>query len=515
MDEGIRRALMLAIESGFQLEQEAFALLREFGEAKDPEEAVKQVIEMIRGMPEEPLFITRTMLEEAVKGPPEKKPAEPTPQTTTGVGRAAFRPYAREIPSDIEVLEDPTEKISSTGDVENFLRYIRDRYSRIERILRQRLDVRDAVSIRDALNAAPNSEVKTIGIVTEKRERRRAIFIQLEDYESSATVFVSPNAAKDLYDRAQSLLLDQLICVQGRKSRNDLIVASDIIYPDIPERKARRAYEPVYAALISDLHVGSRMFLDKQLDHFVSWLRGEVGNGNQLEVAGRVKYVVIAGDLVDGIGVYPNQEDELAITDVYEQYRAVAHFIEEIPEYIEVIIIPGNHDATRQALPQPAILKKYAEPIYEGREVIMLGDPARVRLHGVELLLYHGRSLDDVIGAVPEVMYRNLATTVSKAMEHLLKTRHLAPVYGQKTPIAPEPTDFMVIDEPPDIFHAGHVHVMGYKVYRGTLILNSGSWQSQTAYQRKMGLTPTAGVAPIVDLETFQVMPMDFTALSS
>ncbi|MFQ6076583.1 MAG: DNA-directed DNA polymerase II small subunit [Candidatus Bathyarchaeia archaeon] len=513
MEDGVRRALMLTIESGYQLEQEAFALLQEYVEA-DPEDIVKRVIDRIKEMPEKPLFITRTMLEEAVKGVPIKKSAEPITPTTIGVGKAAFRPYARGVTSDIEVLEDPTEEISSTGKVEDFFRYFRDRFSRIERILRQRLDVRDAVPLRDALEATRNSEVKTVGIVTEKRERRRAIFIQLEDRESSATVFV-PNAAKSLYDKAQRLLLDQLICVQVRKGRNDLLIATEIIYPDIPERKARRAYEPVYAALISDLHVGSSMFLDGQLSRFVSWLRGEVGNRNQLRVAGRVKYVVVAGDLVDGIGVYPGQEDELAITDIYDQYRTVAQFIEQIPDYIEVIIIPGNHDATRQALPQPAILKKYAEPIYEGREVVMLGDPARVRLHGVELLLYHGRSLDDVIGAVPEVMYRNLATTVSKAMEHLLKTRHLAPVYGQKTPIAPEPRDFLVIDEPPDIFHAGHVHVMGYEVYRGTLILNSGSWQSQTSYQRKMGLSPTAGVAPIVDLETFQVMPMDFTTLSS
>jgi DNA polymerase II small subunit len=143
----------------------------------------------------------------------------------------------------------------------------------------------------------------------------------------------------------------------------------------------------------------------------------------------------------------------------------------------------------------------------------MLSNPARVVLHGVELLLYHGRSLDDVISSVPGVSYRDLGTTAHRAMELLLKSRHLAPTYGQRTPLAPEPEDFLVIENPPDIFQCGHVHVVDYELYRGTLILNSGAWQNQTEYQRKMGLVPQPGVAPIVDLQTLQVFPMDFTAL--
>ena len=58
------------------------------------------------------------------------------------------------------------------------------------------------------------------------------------------------------------------------------------------------------------------------------------------------------------VRVYPNQEQELAILDIFEQYHHVTQFIEEIPDYIKVIAIPGNHDATRQALPQPSIPKK-------------------------------------------------------------------------------------------------------------------------------------------------------------
>ena len=73
------------------------------------------------------------------------------------------------------------------------------------------------------------------------------------------------------------------------------------------------------------------------------------------ELAASIRYVVVAGDLVDGIGIYPDQEMELDILNVYEQYRKAADYIREIPEHIRVIISPGNHDAVRQAEPQPAL----------------------------------------------------------------------------------------------------------------------------------------------------------------
>ena len=510
INQRLKDALSLTISVGYQLDGAAFTFLKTLAQTMEIKEILEGTIERTTRLVERPLFITREMLEETMKAPPIEK-VEAPPIIVEGVARA-FRPPAKEVEAEIEVVDDPTDKISSTGNMEDFLKYFRDRFTRIEQILKQRLDVRDVVSISAALDAPLNSNVKTIGIVTEIRERKRMIFIQIEDYEATATVLVPPTADRTVLEKAQRIFLDQVVCVQGKLGKNGLIVATDFINPDIPERKPKTAKSSIYAALMSDLHVGSKKFLEDSFNRFLQWLKGQEGNHRQREVAGRVKYVIICGDIVDGIGVYPNQERELAIDDVYEQYRVAAKIIQKIPEYIEVIIIPGNHDATRQALPQPAILKKYAEPVYEARKVMMLGNPARIRLHGVDFLLYHGRSLDDVIGVIPEVTYKNLDKSIPIAMRYLLKVRHLAPIYGRKTPIAPEPNDFLVIDSPPDIFHSGHIHVMGYEMYRGTLVINSGAWQGQTEFQRKMGLEPTPGIVPIVDLKTFQVMPINFMA---
>jgi DNA polymerase II small subunit len=97
-------------------------------------------------------------------------------------------------------------------------------------------------------------------------------------------------------------------------------------------------------------------------------------------------------------------------------------------------------------------------------------------------------------------------------MQSLLKARHLSPIYGAQTPLAPELEDFMVIEEIPDIFHAGHVHVVGFDLYKGVLIVNSGSWQSQTPFQAGVGVTPTSGLAVLVNLKTFKVYTKDFTS---
>ena len=46
---------------------------------------------------------------------------------------------------------------------------------------------------------------------------------------------------------------------------------------------------------------------------------------------------MIAGDLVDGIGVYPRQERDLAITDVVEQYVELGRRLAELPERLTIV----------------------------------------------------------------------------------------------------------------------------------------------------------------------------------
>jgi DNA polymerase II small subunit len=95
-------------------------------------------------------------------------------------------------------------------------------------------------------------------------------------------------------------------------------------------------------------------------------------------------------------------------------------------------------------------------------------------------------------------------------MYQLLKKRHVAPQFGGQTRLAPEEEDHLVIEESPDIFHAGHVHKLGYGKYHNVLTINSGCWQAQTAFQESVNIDPDHAFAPIVRLDTLDLTVRDF-----
>lgn len=512
MAEKLQKAVELTISAGFQLDRDAFEFLNLAASTVDPVEIVSRTLEKIGKMKDKPLFIERHLLEETVETHHRNQEtftmSEIKQQQEFLIleGKKIFRPYAKEIEAEINIIEDPGSKSCTDGTIEDYLEYFRDRFRKMEKLLRQRIDVRDAVSILDVLKAAPSTKHKIICMVTEKREAKQRILLTVEDLQVSATVLIPQNAPHELLTKASKILPDQVICITVLKTRGNLLIAEDIIFPDVAKKTQNRAAIPVYAALTSDMHVGSTMFQKEAFNRFILWLNGKYGNEKMREIAGHVKYVLIAGDIIDGIGVYPNQIKELSIRDVYAQYRLAAKLIEQIPDYIEVIIIPGNHDTPRKALPQPPLSGEYLERLQESRKVYSLGNPSLFSLHKVEVLMYHGRSLDDVISTVPGMEYDH----PEKAMSLLLQYRHLAPVYGAKTPISPERRDFLVLERLPDIFHSGHIHTLGHTNYRGILIINSGCWQAQTDYMRRLGITPMPNLVPIVNLQTFDVEVLSF-----
>jgi DNA polymerase II small subunit len=516
----LQKAVELTIAAGYQLNKEAFEFLSILATAEDPGEIMNKAIHKIEDLEHKPLFIDRDFLEELVKEPNETREIlAPPPQKTDPTlpetpmpmpsveGKSLFRPFAKDVETDLNVVEDPGTKLSSDGTMEDYLGYFRDRFTRMEKLLRQRLDVKAAASILDALKAAPNAKLKIIGMITEKRESKQRTIITVEDLHANVTILVPQNASEEVKRKTRSLLLDQVVCFSVSKTRSSLLIAEDVILPEIGQTPQHKASVPVHAALTSDMHVGSKKFQREAFDRFVLWLNGKYGNAKMQELAGRVKYVLIAGDIVDGVGVYPRQLKELSVKDVHKQYRLASRYLEQIPDYIEVIIIPGNHDAPRKALPQPAISNAFLGTLQESRKVHSLGDPSFLCLHGVEILLYHGRSLDDINSTVPGMEYNH----PEKAMKLLLQCRHLAPIYGGKTPLSPENRDFLVIERVPDIFHAGHVHSLGYTNYRGVLTVNSGCWQEQTEYMQRLGYMPTPGKVPIVNLQTLETTVVPFT----
>jgi len=504
MSEKCIAAVKSIVGAGYQLDKDCLELLRLIEDKIDLQELAGHIVVEASKNKVWPPVISRRFIEEVAS---TMRPGTAFELDTVKPGVITVAvPYAKEVASQTEIVEEAGANIKSKASMEDFVRYFRARFSELREILEERMDARGAGTIGQALEASLNEKVRFVAMIMDKRARRDNLFLSVDDEENNAVVLVQ-RANSEAFDVAQGAPLDQVVYIEAVRGRGDLLVCERLQLPDIPDHQPHRAKEPVCAALLSDIHIGSKTFLNESFTKLILWLNGKVGTPNQRSLAGKVKYVVIAGDLVDGVGIYPDQDRELEVPDVYAQYKIAAQFIEQIPDYMEVIFIPGNHDATRQALPQPPVAKEFAEPVYQARKIYALDNPSWVRLHGVGFLVYHGRSLDDVVATVPGMSFQ----TSHKAMEHLLRCRHLAPEYGKRTPIAPEREDRLVIRGVPDVFHCGHVHVLKHKEYRGTTLVNSGAWQSQTEYQRKMGLIPTPGILPTVSLDTLEVGLVDFT----
>jgi len=508
----LQKAVKTSMAAGYQLDSEAFTYLASITPTQDPLEIVEKALLQIAKLEEKPLFIEKEFLQKLREQLPpqtEENRGQPVREETssfTPEGATPYQPYAKDVESQIKIIEDPTSKLSSNGTIEDYIQYFQDRFKRLERLLRQRIDVKAATPIPEALKSQPKTKLKIVCMIAEKREAKQHTILTVEDLQATATVLVTKNAPEELRKKAQCLLLDQVVCISVVKTRSRLFLAEDIILPEIGQKPQHRATEPVYAVLTSDLHVGSNKFNREAFQRFILWLNGKFGNEEGRKIASHVKYVLAAGDIVDGVGVYPNQVKELIIRDVYKQYRFASKLLEQIPEHIEVVITPGNHDAPRKAAPQPAIADNFLKTLSERRRIFSLGDPSLISLHGVEILMYHGRSLEDIIANAPGLDHEH----PEKAMKLLLQSRHLAPLYGGKTLLSPENRDFLTIERPPDIFHSGHIHVLGYCTYKGVLIVNSGGWQEQTDYMKRQGLVPTPGKVPVVNLQTMELTVLSF-----
>ncbi len=418
-----------------------------------------------------------------------------------------WKPFSKEYDSEIEIFNDITGKSTCEGTTEDFVKLFRNRFSVLKKILKtQRREIANVIPI-DRIKKSM-SEVQIIGIVKSIRTTINGHrLIELEDDTDSITVIALKNNL-EVNNLASEVIVDEIIGVIGKFSKKgDLIIVQNIIFPDIKiHNRKNKSDIPLCVAFLSDIHIGSKKFMTNEWNSFLKWINGDLGNSRQREVASKIKYLVLPGDLVDGIGIYPNQENELSISDIYKQYEALAQQLDNIPNHITLILQPGNHDAVRPAEPQPTF-EKEIQDLFTGREFKFVGNPCYFSLHGVEILSYHGQSLLDFSTNIQFLNY-NQPTEVMKVM---LRKRHLAPVYGGYTPLAPEHNDYLIIDKIPDIFVTGHVHISNIDNYRGVTLINASSWQAQTSYQKMLNFIPISAKLPIINIKTGNATTMDFS----
>jgi len=491
-------ALIYAINKGYQVHPDAFAFLKSLD--CDVEKIIKTIVDAKNKFKKKsPILIDdiKSVISRDLNRTDE-------PVITNTITESNGESY--------KIIFDPTYKINSE-DKRDFFKLFDSRYKKTLKILSIRSEsrqIRKIKYIKDLRNksrfsslANENERGKFVdsvfvaGLIMLKRNRKNDVELVIDDTTGSIPVVCK---TRELINEASTLVLDQMLMLEispSKRNSNDFVI-KDIIFPDIPEHVSSKSGTESYVALISDLHVGSKYFMEKEFNDLLGWLSSDD------DFVRKIKFICIAGDIVDGIGVYPNQDRELIDININSQMSYAAALLQKIPKRMHVFLIPGNHDPGRRALPQSALTNLRDFQQLENFSII--GNPSLVELNKVKLLMFHGQSLDDVIATVPGLSYSKPV----EAMKILLRSRHLSPIYGNRTPIAPESEDMLVIDDVPDVFHAGHVHTTQVGRYKGTLIVNSGAWQKQTKFQQTMGITPSPGICILVNLATLQSFKKDF-----
>ena len=396
----------------------------------------------------------------------------------------------------------PVLQSTNIGSIGSIAELFHNRFEKIAEMLSMQAGFKATGTIKDLVDERKRSGFKnkvyrTVGIVeSSRRTKSGGKMVTLEDNSGVMDVFIRKEDPS-----VDSLMNDDVIGIVGRFDKNNpkMFWVDEVQYVDVllnHQNKGGIDFDPISIAFISDVHMGSKYFLEETWDKMMYWLNTDA-------LAKNIKYLVLSGDTVDGAGVYPGQDKNLSISNVYEQYQYCANKLDELPNHITPIILPGNHDAVRPAEPQPvlehAIQQKFNSAIH-------VGNPCRVNLNGIDMLSYHGKGMDDIIPRIEEVSYENSVV----GMKHMLKKRHLAPIWGERNALSPEEYDQMVIRTPPDIFVTGHTHSHATEWYNGVPLVVSSTMQGQTDFMQMLGYSSMKGYLTLYNIQNREFKVISF-----
>jgi len=519
MDKDILR---FCLEKGFLLDGDVLKVLSEVGDL----ESAKLVIENIKNVTQKKI-ITREIFEKNAEKVntflltlPEKSrktfeklkiklglKIEISKEIISDVQEEDSEQFLKESPI-IKILSMPTyagKKI----ELKDFVAHFRNRFNEMRNFLQESPQLDNLISIGKIYGNRQG--ISLIGMVVSKRvTKNKNLLFEIEDLTGRIKVVVSQNK-KEIFEKAEEVALDSVLGFKGSGSR-EIIFVNDIIFPDatIPKRKKSNVEE--YALFIGDLHFGSKRFLENSFLKFIDYLNGKVPDTPEVE---KIKYLFIVGDVVTGVGNYPNQERDLKIVDLEEQFIALANLLDRIRKDIRIIISPGNHDGVRLMEPQPPLDEKYAWPLYDLENVTLTTNPSQVNVGsnenfiGFDVLIYHGFSFPYYANNIPRLIEKKAMNSPDLIMKYLLRNRHLAPTHTSNQ-FFPSEKDNLVIKNIPDIFVSGHTHKSAVSYHNNILVISISCWEAMTPYQEKFGNDPDHCKVPMLNLKTREVKILDF-----
>ncbi len=396
-------------------------------------------------------------------------------------------------------------------EVLDFVNNFRYRFNTLKGVLQQRPELDNLISINRL--SGNNSSFSIIGLVFDKRVTKNGnVILEVEDTTGFVKALVT-KARGEVYEKTKEVLLDDVVGLKC-SGNNEMVFVNDVIFPDMKISEPKKSKFDECAAFISDIHVGSDKFLERNFLKFISWLNGEVGDDEQKKEALKIKYLFVTGDSIDGVGIYPGQESQLIIKDVNEQYKKLSEILLKIRDDVKIILCPGQHDAVRVAEPQPIIGEYFGSCMRLVKNLYLITNPGVVEIGKdvkFKVLMYHGASMHGIINNIEDLRLGKGHDSPTDVVKYMLKKRHLAPTHSLVTYTPFDGEDALLIKEIPDIISTGDLHRPEIANYNGVLLVASSCWQSKTPFEEKVGNHPDPCKVPVLNLNTRDVKIMDFS----
>lgn len=404
----------------------------------------------------------------------------------------------------------PDKKI----EVKDFNKHFRNRYNFFKELLKEKKELDKLISIDKIGNTR---EFSIIGMVLDKKiTKNKNIILEIEDLTGKISVLINSNKP-EIFSKAKEIVYDDVIGLNCSGNSN-LAFVNDIIFLDSFIMQKIKSKEESYAVFISDIHIGSKNFLESNFQRFLDWISCKICDKEQEEKIKKIKYLFIVGDTVDGVGVYPGQEESLLIKDLKQQYKKLAEFLSQVPKHINIFLCPGQHDASRVPEPQPPIDPEYAEPLIQLENLFLVPNPTLIEIElnkkdnsGIKILMYHGASMHSWIDQIDDLRTGKANLNPAKVIKYILRHRHLSPTHSGNVYIPSDKFDSLIIDKVPDIILTGDMHRTDVDMYNNTLIICSSCWQSITAFEEKVGNQPDPCKVPFLNLKTRELKILDFS----
>ena len=228
-------AVSNVLSQGYQIEPDAFSLLAEMSSTEDVSVVLRSVIESKESVNAERI-IHKSDLDPFVSRETDERPNAVEPEDFT---------------ADVVVVNDPTTQIAPMEAEDGFKKLFQDRFSHLLEIAKRRPDSKNIVPIESARDGREKTQ-RIAGLLSSRVSKKGGgVELVLDDPTGSAKLF----CGEDVADTALAMPFDSLVIAEISSGRGGQLYAKELLFPDLPVRKAVGSSHRVYAVLLSDLHI--------------------------------------------------------------------------------------------------------------------------------------------------------------------------------------------------------------------------------------------------------------------